>query len=42
MHAGKMSIYAFADVENGKAKRVHASAKFPSKQEEQKKNIGRT
>ncbi len=28
-----MSIYAFADVENGKVKRVHASAKFPSKQD---------
>ena len=28
-----MSIYAFAEIENGKAKRVYASTRFPSKQE---------
>ena len=27
-----MSIYAFAEMENGKAKRIYASAKYPSKQ----------
>ena len=27
-----MSIYAFAEMENGRAKRIYASAKFPSKQ----------
>ncbi len=28
-----MSIYAFAEMENGRAKRIYASAKYPSKQE---------
>jgi len=28
-----MSIYAFVEIENGKAKRIHASARYPSRQE---------